>query len=556
MMIELHTEDELSKVICILGGFIIFYGLVSYLIKERLYLSEALVSTIVGIILGPIALHILDPGKWGYKSEITHGFTRVVLAIQVMFSSVALPRAYPIKEFKSLLILLFPVMIFSWVINGLLMWWIIPHLTFLGSLALAACITPTDPILSSSVVKGKFAEKHVPPHIRNLLSAESAANDGCAGPFLSFAFYLMESEFVGPAIGNWILISWLYEIGVAIVVGIILGYVARKLLYFSEKNRLIDKESFLVFAIALALFVMGFVSIIGCNDFIACFAAGNSFTWDDWFRQETEEAHLQEVIDMLLNLAIFIYIGSIIEWRSFNLQIPIWKLFLLSLSVLSLKRLPVVFLSSKLKLIPAVKTYREALFTGWFGPIGVGAIYYLTIVNKKTNDAALLEISQPVIFFLVLSSILVHGITVPLIKISKRINTRTITISSINNQVSRLQIIKFGQDIVLDKRSKKANGDANNEGEDSKKEDNQEGNQEDNQEGGRVKIDITNLEDRNSQEIDIIEQLPSTLPTDRRGSMSTKYAIWDEGDNYIIENYDGEDIRVVPSLPPVPSYKQ
>ncbi|CAG8447843.1 9938_t:CDS:2 [Diversispora eburnea] len=213
--IELHT-DELSQVLCILGGFIICYGLVSYLIKERLYLSEALVSTIVGIILGPVALRILNPSVWGNQTEITHGFTRIVLAIQVMFS---------VKEFKSLMILLFPVLISSWIFSGLLIWWIIPQLTFLGSLALAACITPTDPILSNSVVKGKFAEKHVPPHIRNLLSAER--------------------ESVGPIIGKWILISWLYEIGVAIVVGI--------LLYYSEQNRLIDKESFLVFAIALAV---------------------------------------------------------------------------------------------------------------------------------------------------------------------------------------------------------------------------------------------------------------------------------------------------------------
>ncbi|CAG8502279.1 7111_t:CDS:2 [Dentiscutata erythropus] len=230
---------------------------------------------------------------------------------------------------------------------------------------------------------------------------------------------------------------------------------------------------------------MGFVAMIGCNDFLACFVAGTSFTWDDWFRTETEEAHLQEVIDMLLNLAVFVFIGSIIEWRSFHLQIHIWRLLVLSLSVLLLKRMPIVFLFSKIKLLPAVKTWREALFTGWFGPIGV---------------------------------------------------------------VSRLQIIKFGQDIVIDKRSKKTNGDiVNNEGEGNKDEGD---NKEDNQEEGRVRIDITNPEDRNSQEIDITEPTSSSStsqPPIKRGSMSSKYAIWDEGDNYIIENYEGEDIRVVPS---------
>ena len=39
-------------------------------------------------------------------------------------------------------------------------------------MTLAACITPTDPILASSIVKGRFAEEHIPEHVRDLLSAE------------------------------------------------------------------------------------------------------------------------------------------------------------------------------------------------------------------------------------------------------------------------------------------------------------------------------------------------------------------------------------------------
>lgn len=64
------------------------------------------------------------------------------------------------------------------------MWAIIPHLEFLTCLAIAACVTPTDPILAQAVVGGRFAAKHVPAHIRHLLSAESGCNDGAAFPFL------------------------------------------------------------------------------------------------------------------------------------------------------------------------------------------------------------------------------------------------------------------------------------------------------------------------------------------------------------------------------------
>lgn len=87
---------------------------------------------------------------------------------------------------------------------------LIPGLNFLSSLAVSACLTPTDPILASAVVGGKWADKHVPAHIRHLLAAESGCNDGAAFPFLFFALYLMtDLPSVGNAMRDWFLILWL-----------------------------------------------------------------------------------------------------------------------------------------------------------------------------------------------------------------------------------------------------------------------------------------------------------------------------------------------------------
>lgn len=57
---------------------------------------------------------------------------------------------------------------------------------------------------------------------------------------------------------------------------------------------------------------MSMTGFSGSDDVLACFVAGNAFSWDEWFRKETEEAHFQDVIDMMLNLAVFVYIGTII----------------------------------------------------------------------------------------------------------------------------------------------------------------------------------------------------------------------------------------------------
>lgn len=103
-------------------------------------------------------------------------------------------------------------------------------------MVIAACVTPTDPVLSNSVVKGRFAEKHVPPRIRYLLSAESGINDGMGLPFLFLGLYLMSEQTTGSAIAKWFYLVWAYQILLSIVIGGVIGAVARKLVK-GAKNR-------------------------------------------------------------------------------------------------------------------------------------------------------------------------------------------------------------------------------------------------------------------------------------------------------------------------------
>ena len=44
-----------------------------------------------------------------------------------------------------------------------------PALNFVSSLAISACLTPTDPVLASAIIGGNFAIKNVPGHLRRIL---------------------------------------------------------------------------------------------------------------------------------------------------------------------------------------------------------------------------------------------------------------------------------------------------------------------------------------------------------------------------------------------------
>ncbi|KAJ5937183.1 Cation/H+ exchanger [Penicillium verhagenii] len=427
------------NIICAtLGGFVSVFGLVSYLCKERLYLSEALISLLAGVAFSPHAANFIRPEDYALHSvenleAITLQFTRLVLGVQLVLAGVQLPKRYLQIEWRSLALLLGPGMAAMWICSSLIIWAMVPNFQFLHALIVAACVTPTDPVLSNSIVKGKFADKHVPRPLQRIIVAESGANDGLGYPFLFFGIYILKytgmggqgySGGAGAAMGLWFYETWVYTIILSILYGATVGWISRKLLHWAEEKHYVDRESFLVFAIALALFVVGTCGLIGTDDLLACFIAGNVFTQDDWFRLETIDDSLQPTIDMLLNLSMFMWFGAVAPWASFlkNDIIPIYRLIFLGILILLFRRMPIVFAVHKY--IHQIEDLSHAAFVGFFGPIGVGAIFYLSICREFlldiTVDGQVREDAQQVadtativVWFLAICSIIVHGLSVP-----------------------------------------------------------------------------------------------------------------------------------------------
>ncbi|KAI1108311.1 alkali metal cation/H+ antiporter Nha1 C terminus-domain-containing protein [Nemania sp. NC0429] len=430
----------------ILGGFTSLFMLCSSVIKERLYIGEATIATLVGVIFGPHAANLIDPNSWGNTDEITLEFSRIVLVVQCFAVGVELPKYYMERHWKSVVLLLLPVMTFGWLITSLIIWWLFP-LNYVESLAVAACVTATDPVLASSVVgKGKFA-KRVPKHLRDLLSAESGCNDGMAFPFIYLALYLIQDHLdARETTFHWFVYTIIYECIFGAFYGFIVGYIARHGIKYAERHDLIDRESFLVFYFVLALFCAGSGSILGVDDLLVGFAAGVGFSNDGWFHEKTEESHVSNVIDLLINLAYFVYLGTIIPWEMYNdwsIGLSAWRLTVMSIFVILFRRIPIMLALKPL--IPDVKTWREALFAGHFGPIGVGAIFVAILARAELESEHTIPLANippmgsenyqaillvwPIVTFMVISSILVHGSSVAVFTLGKRINTLSLTLS-------------------------------------------------------------------------------------------------------------------------------
>ncbi|KAF2435872.1 Sodium/hydrogen exchanger [Tothia fuscella] len=420
----------------LLSSFLIFYALFSSFIRNRLHLSEPPLATIVGIILGPRGANIFTPEKWGYGDDVVQELTRVIVGIQCFDVGVELPRKYLRPHLQSLMILLGPVMTTGWLVVAAFLYLILKT-DISTSLVIAACLTPTDPVLAASVLSNSQFSTRVPSRIRRLLSAESGCNDGVAFPFLYAGLSILTRATFASAAKKWILITILWQCGLGIFVGIIIGHTANKLLHYSDDKGYVGRPSYVAFYLLLALFSVGVASTLGVDDFLVAFSAGAAFSHDGVFAEATEGSSLGNIIDLLLNSTMFVFFGSIIPWSDFNMKWPDpdvmavvtpWRLFGLLVLILLFRRIPAVLALKGV--IPEIYTWPEAFFVGHFGPMGVGALFLAIEARAQletdsseaqphptppgelpARNQTCMEMIWPVICFIVLGSTMVHGLS-------------------------------------------------------------------------------------------------------------------------------------------------
>ncbi|KZT26788.1 hypothetical protein NEOLEDRAFT_1131824 [Neolentinus lepideus HHB14362 ss-1] len=424
----------------VLGGFVVAFSMVSLLVKERMYINEVVLGTAFGVIMGPHCANAFDPRSWGsISNRITLEVMRIVLATGLFAIGVELPQSYMYKHAKGLMIMVIPTMAFGWLVVAAVIRGLFPVLDYISSLAIAACLTPTDPIISAAIVGGKFAIKHVPANLRRILSAESAANDGLAYPFLSISIYLTIERSRGRSFELWFLVGWLYQVVLGVVLGAAMGVLFCHLMKYTYRRGFIDRESYVAQYLALAFLTIGVASTLGSDDLLAAFAAGSAISWDGHFNTQIENEVFSSVIDLVLNCACFIYIGAWLPFTAFNspeLGITPWRLIVLFLAILVLRRIPCLLLLYKW--IPEITSWKEALFSGHFGPMGVGAVFVSTLAltrlpepgeNPETQPELLAATLQTIVSFVVLGSILIHGLSIPFFSFGKKVHSRTISLS-------------------------------------------------------------------------------------------------------------------------------
>lgn len=320
-----------------------------------------------------------------------------------------------------------PVMTVSWLVTALFVFLLLntsPSIAF----TISACLSPTDPVLAASVLAESRFSNRVPRRLRHLLAAESGCNDGVSFPFLFATLYPVIAASPLLAVRDWILTTIFYQCLLGLAIGALLGLIANRALRLACERHYISPSSFLVFYFLLAIFAIGLASTIGSDDYLVAFGTGTAFGWDGWFGKRTKQAHLPQILDLILNASMFVYFGAVIPWKEFSPRagltpdITPLRLAALLILILLFRRIPIVLALKRIN--PDIHTYGEALFCGHFGPMGLGALFLAIVARAQLEtgtsvppphpkpDAAnrvAVATVWPVVCFVVLGSIVVHG---------------------------------------------------------------------------------------------------------------------------------------------------
>ncbi|UNG16933.1 cation:proton antiporter [Stutzerimonas zhaodongensis] len=392
--------SQLNIALAIMGGVAVCTALLSALIK-RSPVSEPALAVLVGLAVGPYGLSWLDLARWGDSFSILEQAARLTLAIGLMGVALRLQRAALKAMLKPVMLLLTFVMLGMWLVSSLLAGWLL-GLSLWAALLLGAAVTPTDPVVASSIVTGKFATQHLPLRLRDTLSAESGANDGLAYAFVMLPI-LMLSHSPDQAWSRWLIESVLIGIGGAALMGAIVGFAAAKLLAFAEHKKLVASSSLLGYTVAFSLLTLGLAKLLHTDGVLAVFAAGLAFNLFSEKHEEQEEENIQEAVAKLFTLPMFVIFGIALplhEWVALG-----WPLVALALLVLLLRRPPVVMVMSSTWRHSL--NSRDSLYLGWFGPLGIAAIYYAALAHSHLHDPLYWHAASALIF----ASIMIHGVS-------------------------------------------------------------------------------------------------------------------------------------------------
>lgn len=362
---------------------------------NRYSVSPPMLALVAGVLLGPQVLDVVEiPAS--QEIAVMRTAARLLLAVALMSIALRFPLAVTRSRLREVVILVLVVLPAMAAVVGLGAN-VLLGLPLAVALALGAALSPTDPVLASGIASSDVAKRDIPARGREVLSVESGANDGLAMPLVVVATALvLDRSLAGESARA------AYEVVGGVLVGVVAGAAVGWAMRTAKDHREIATPVRELYTLLVALFVLGLGSVLHVNGLLGVFVAGlahNRLVSGD---DRRVEAGIEESLNQFLVIPVFMLLGVVLPWSEWA-QLGWAGVGFVAVALL-LRRLPVVVLLRPVLRAP----WHHVLWLGWFGPIGVAAIFYLGHLHEQ-------GVTDPVVWaagtLVVASSTVVHGLT-------------------------------------------------------------------------------------------------------------------------------------------------
>jgi NhaP-type Na+/H+ or K+/H+ antiporter len=380
------------------AGMIFLFGLIAvYALASKRLSTTALTGPMLfmlgGLAVGPTGLAMLDEGTNVRLVSLLLEVTLVVVLFTDAFNIDFDGFRDVVQLPGRLLGIGFPLMVgIGWLVAYVMF----PDLGVAGAGLVAVLLAPTDAALGQAVI----SNPGVPPRIRNALNIESGLNDGLALPLF---FVLLDAAEAMEGIGGGGQVLWavLWQVTVAILVGIALGVGGTRIATLARRRRWTDSERAQIALTAIALLSWAAADALGASGFIAAWVAG--FSGGIVGRRELDRpVEFSEDLGSVLTLISFALFGALgLGENLADMDVRVVGYALLSLLVFRL----VAVLAATVRARLGAAT---VLYLGWFGPRGLASIILVLIVVEESDLAEAPLISRLMIATVSLS-VLLHG---------------------------------------------------------------------------------------------------------------------------------------------------
>lgn len=377
----------------LIASSLLLASILAWKLASRLGIPALLLFLVIGMLAGSDG-----PGGIYFDDALVAQSVGVVALAFILFAAgldtswpVVRPALGPALALSTVGVLLTAVVVAVFAL-------LLLQVSFLEGVLLGAIISSTDAAAVFSVLRAK--QLHLTGKLLPLLELESALND----PMAVFLTLGVTGLLVNPRASLWgVLVLFVQQMGVGMLCGLGLGWGAVQLI---NRLKLEAEGLYPVLTIAVVLLSYGLTAVLGGSGFLAVYLVG-LILGNSAVQRVDRLTHFHDGLAWVMQIGMFLILGLLV----FPSRLPavvVSGLLITGVTIFLARPLSVV-----LTLLPTSMAWREKLFASWVGLRGAVPIVLATfpLLAGLPQAPTLFDL----VFFVVLTSVLLQGTTIPLV---------------------------------------------------------------------------------------------------------------------------------------------